>query len=252
MAAGRGGCERECNKKTFNFFHVRTHPNPSQGGELKYCMQKMKVYLKKIKDSDIELIANNLKQGKTIVYPTDTIYGIGCLATDRKAINKIFKIKKIKPPRSLIVLIKSYCILYELCYVSRAQEKYIRNIWPPTTKDAHNPDYKYSKQPTTFILSGRDNLPKEILGKDGSIAVRLPKNDFLIKILRRVNKPLISTSLNTAGRPTLDILDDIEKYFKKNQPDLIIDAGGKNKTKPSKIIDLTNLRSDGSGAKIIR
>jgi L-threonylcarbamoyladenylate synthase len=213
---------------------------------------KIKIDLKKIKDSDIELIVKNLNEGKTIVYPTDTVYGIGCLATSKKAINKVFKIKKIKPPRSFIILIKSYCMLHELCYVSKAQEKYIRNIWPPTTRDAHNPDYKYAKQPTTFILNGRGNLPKEILGEGSSVAVRLPKNDFLIKILKKVNQPLISTSLNVTGKPVLADLQKINKYFGKNQPDLIVDAGKIKKTKPSQIIDLRNLLPNGSGAKIIR
>jgi L-threonylcarbamoyladenylate synthase len=239
-------------KRLLIILRVRTHPNPSQGGELEYFMQKNKIDLKKIKDSDVELIVKNLNDGKTIVYPTDTVYGIGCLATNKSAINKIFKIKKIKPPRSLIVLIRSYCALHELCQVSKAQEKYIRNVWPSTTRDAQNAMFKYSKQPTTFILKSRGKLPKEILGEDGCIAVRLPKNDFLIKILRGVNKPLVSTSLNIAGRPTLADLDNIYKYFGKNQPDFIIDAGKMKATKPSRIIDLKNLLPNGSGAKIIR
>lgn len=212
----------------------------------------MKINLKKIKDSDIELVVDNLKQGKTIVYPTDTVYGLGCLAMNKQAINKVFKIKKIKPPRSLIVLVKSYCMLHDLCYVSKAQEKYIRNIWPPTTKDAQDKNYKYLKQPTTFILKSRGSLPKEILGKDGSVAVRLPKNEFLIKILKKVNQPLVSTSLNITGKPTLASLDSVDKYFSGNQPDLIIDAGKIKKIKPSRIIDLRGLRSDGSGIKILR
>lgn len=215
-------------------------------------MQIIKINLKKIKDSDIQVIADSLKLGQVIVYPTDTVYGIGCLATDRKAINKVFKIKKIVPPKPLISLIKSYCMLHNLCHVSKTQEQYIRNVWPPTTRDAQNPKYKYKKQPATFILKSRGNLPKEILGEGGSLAVRLPKNDFLIKLLKKINRPLVSTSFNISGQPPLTHLVDLKKYFKNLTPDLIIDAGEIKKIKSSKIIDIRNIRSDGSGIKNVR
>jgi len=215
-------------------------------------MQIIKINLKKIKDSDIQIIADSLKLGQVIVYPTDTVYGIGCLATNKKAINKVFKIKKIVPPKPLIVLVKSYCMLHDLCCVSKAQERCIRNVWPPTTRDAQNPKYKYNKQPTTFILKSRGNLPKEIIGEGGSLAVRLPKNDFLMKLIKTINEPLVSTSLNITGQPLLTHLVNLEKYFKDIKPNLVIDAGEIKKTKPSKIIDIRNINSDGTGTKIIR
>ena len=215
-------------------------------------MKKIKLNFKKIRTSDIGLVAKNLSRRKAIVYPTDTVYGIGCVATDKRAINKVFKIKKIIPPKPLIVLIKSYCMLHELCYVSKAQEKYIRSVWPPTTRDAHDPKFKYSKIPTTFVLKSRGNLPKEILGDDGSLAVRLPKNDFLIQLLKKIDRPLVSTSLNITGQQPLVHLTNLEKYFKGVKPDLVIDIGRIKKSKPSKIIDLRNMKSDGSGIKKIR
>jgi len=215
-------------------------------------MKKIKIDLKKIGKSDLDKIVRCLNGSKIIVYPTDTVYGVGCLVTDKKAINKVFKIKKIIPPKPLIVLIKSYCMLHELCYVSRAQEKYIRSVWPPTTRDAQDPKYKHNKQSVTFILKSRGNLPKEILGEGGSLAVRLPKNDFLIQLLKRINKPLVSTSLNITGQQPLTNLTDLERRFKGIKPDLVIDAGKIEKNKPSKIIDLRNIKLDGSGIKKIR
>ncbi|HOZ55839.1 MAG: Threonylcarbamoyl-AMP synthase [Parcubacteria group bacterium ADurb.Bin316] len=215
-------------------------------------MLKIKVNLKKIKNEDLDLIVDSLRRGKVIVYPTDTVYGIGCLAADKKTVNKVFKIKRIVPPKPLIVLIKSYCMLHELCYVSKAQEKHIRNVWPSTTRDAQNSELKYSKQPTTFILKSKGSLPKEILGEDESLAVRLPKNDFLLRLLKKINQPIISTSLNITGRQPLAHLVDLDKYFKDIKPDLIIDIGEIKKTKPSKIVDLRNVKANGLGARIIR
>ena len=215
-------------------------------------MRKIKINLRQIQTKDVKQIVENLKDGKVAVCPTDTVYGIGCLATDRKAINKIFRIKGIVPPKPLIVLIKNYRMLHEFCYVSRIQEKYIRSVWSfATERKGEKKDIRRS-QPTTFILKSRGNLPKEILGENQSLAVRLPKSDFIIRILKEVNKPLISTSLNITGSRTLSDLSKIDSYFIGVKPDLIINAGKIKKTKPSRIIDLREIKPDGFGIKIIR
>ena len=209
-------------------------------------------FLKTDNDETLNALIKYLESGGIVFYPTDTVYGIGCLATNKKAINKIFKIKNVKPPKPLIVLINSYCMLHKYCYVSRIQEKYIRSIWPPTTKAACDPQCRYKKQPTTFILKSRGNLPKEVLGEDGSIAVRLPKNDFLLKIIAVVGEPIISTSLNLSGKKTLTDVKNIDRYFKKHKPDLVIDAGEIVGTRPSRIVDIRELKPDRKGIKIIR
>ena len=205
-------------------------------------MQKIKINFKKIEDLEIDFIVNAFKKGKVVVYPTDTLYGIGCLATDRKAISRVFKIKKITPPKPLIVLIKNYRMLRSLCYVTKVQEKYIRKLWSSRT----------SARPTTLILRSRGQLPKEILGEGGSLAVRLPQSDFLTKILVKLNQPIISTSLNITGCEPLSDIKVIGRYFKLLQPDLIIDSGKTKKRRPSQIIDIRNIKPDFSGIKIIR
>jgi L-threonylcarbamoyladenylate synthase len=91
-------------------------------------------------------------------------------------------------------------------------------------------------------LPAKKNLPRQMLSqivsKDGTISLRLPKSDFLIKIIRKVGAPLISTSLNLSGEKPLSNLNSLNKYFlPSNQPDLIIDIGELKKAKPSKIID---------------
>ena len=77
----------------------------------------------------IDLIADFFRRGKVIVYPTDTIYGLGCLATNKKAINKIYKIKKREKKKPLLILVDSLAMAKRYCYVSKEQEKYLRRVW---------------------------------------------------------------------------------------------------------------------------
>jgi len=114
--------------------------------------------------------------------------------------------------------------------IKTRDEKEIQDIW------------LNDKRPTTIILPAKKNLPRQMLSqivsKDGTISLRLPKSDFLIKIIRKVGAPLISTSLNLSGEKPLSNLNSLNKYFlPSNQPDLIIDIGELKKAKPSKIID---------------
>ncbi|MFH1427860.1 MAG: L-threonylcarbamoyladenylate synthase [Patescibacteria group bacterium] len=224
-------------------------------------MQYLKINLKKIRKDEIDLAVDYLNKGKIIVYPTDTVYGLGCLANNQKAVNKIVKMKKRKDKNGLIILVKSYCMLHDYAYVNSKQDKYIRSIWPPTTRAAHDNKHKYNKKPTTFILKAKKKLAKGVAGNNNSQALRLPrpilnkfnirrglpKNDFLTTMLSVVNKPIVSTSLNVTNNKPLIEVKQIEKYFKKNKPDLVIEAG-KIKATPSKIIDIR----DVTNIKIIR
>ena len=204
-------------------------------------MEIIKINLKKPKTWDIELIVDHLQQGRVIAYPTDTIYGLGCDATNVAAVKRIFKIKKRPNSSPLLVLVKSYCMLHELCYVSPKQDRYIRSIWPSTTRDAQNPSYSYKKRPTTFILKSKGNLPKEVSGGQDTLAVRLPKNEFLIKILKKLNQPIISSSLNISGQRTLKDLSQIGRYFRDDQPDLVVESIKSGNSKSSAIVDITDI-----------
>jgi len=206
-------------------------------------MKYLKINLENLEIEQINEIADYLKRGKIIVYPTDTIYGLGCLASNSRAVNKLLKIKKRSEKNGLIILIKSYCMLHDYCYITPKQEKYIRSIWPPTTREAHDPEFRYNKPPATFILKGRAGLAKDVYGKGNSLAVRLPKNNFLIKILSVVNQPIISTSLNLTGGKPLKSVSQIDRIFKNLKPDLVIDAGIIKVVKPSQLIDVRDMNN---------
>lgn len=169
------------------------------------------------------MMVNKLLAGDFIVYPTDTIYGLGCLATDKKALNKIKKFKQRDEKKPFIVLVSSLNMVKKYCFVSKQQEEKIKNL-------------SHSKRPTTIILRHRGLLPNELTGGKDTLAWRLPKSIFLRKIIRTVGLPIVSTSFNVSGQPVASRVD----YLKdEKKPDLIID-GGVLRNKASKIVDLSS------------
>lgn len=201
-------------------------------------MEKIKINLKKISKKEINFIIECLKKGKVIIYPTDTIYGLGCLADNAKAIKKIYKIKKREAKKPLLVLVDSLKMAGKYCKINKEQGKFLKNIWPG---------------PITVILEHKNKLPGILTGAKKTLAVRLPKNDFLIKIIKRIKAPLVSTSVNISGERSLV---SVEKFITppypplsrgQTAPDLIIDAG-KLIGKASAIVDTRDVKN----IKIIR
>jgi L-threonylcarbamoyladenylate synthase len=198
------------------------------------------IALGKISKKEISIIADFLKRGKVIVYPTDTIYGLGCLATNKKAIQKIYKIKKREKGKPLIILVSNLAMLKKYCYVSKEQEEYLREIWLTKTLGVSKRHrVSISARPMTVILKSKGILPHELSGSKHSLAVRLPKNDFLIKIIKEVKAPIVSTSANISGEEYKGALEKINKLF-GNKIDLIVNAG-KLKNKPSRIVDIREM-----------
>lgn len=191
-------------------------------------MKTIKINQKNITKEQIDEIVGLFNAGKVIVLPTDTIYGLSCDATNKKAINKIFKIKQRNKNKALLILAKSWCMVKKYAFLSAKQDKYMRSLWPG---------------PVSVILKKRKELPDDLTGGKENIAARMPKNDFLIKLIKKLDKPLVSTSVNVSGKESLNNINDIIKVFKnkKHKPDVIIDAGKLKNKKPSKIIDIRNI-----------
>ena len=200
-----------------------------QSADRQKIMEYLKINLKKIAKDEIDLIVDYFKRGKVIVYPTDTIYGLGGLATDKKAIKKNFKIKGRIEKKPFLILVNSFKMLKKYCWVSRKQEKYLRKTWR-------------GARAVSVILKKKRNLPQELTGGQETVAVRLPKVKFLIKILSGVGQPIVSTSLNKSGQKNLDSVSRLDNYFKKAKPDLIIDAGV-IKAKSSRLVDARDIRN---------
>ncbi|WP_124641151.1 MULTISPECIES: L-threonylcarbamoyladenylate synthase [Amniculibacterium] len=136
-----------------------------------------------------------LKNGGTILYPTDTIWGIGCDATNTEAIQKIYDIKKRDANKSMIILVESEKRLQDLVDVPAMAWEII----------------DLSEKPVTIIYESPKGLPKELLAEDGSIGIRLVKDDFCKKLISKLNKPLVSTSANLSGDKSPMKYSDISK-----------------------------------------
>ena len=160
-----------------------------------------------------------LNSGEVVIFPTDTVYGFLALAENRKAINKIYKIKKRPKTKPLPVFVKDLRMAKELAEISEKQEKILKNKWPG----------KY-----TFVLSSL----RGVATTKQSIALRIPKYKPLNDLLKKINKPLAQTSVNISGQNPLIKITDIEVQFAKRKI-LLVDSGDLKKSKPSKIIDLT-------------
>ncbi len=162
-----------------------------------------------------------IKSGGIILYPTDTIWGIGGDATNTDVIKKIYKIKEREPDKSLPVLVNSYKML----------QNYVENI-PMEIWDI----LEKSIEPVTIIYSNPKNLPLELLASDGSIAIRVVKKGFAHDLIKATGKPLIATSANISGQKTPTTFDEIDPIILQ-RVDYVVNLHRKDApAKASKII----------------
>jgi L-threonylcarbamoyladenylate synthase len=150
-------------------------------------------------EEEIKKIIEILKSGGTILYPTDTVWGIGCDATNAKAVSKIYKLKKREETKTLITLLDSFDKL----------PKYVSNI-PDTINDF----LKSVNSPVTIIYSGAKNLAKNVITKDKTAAIRIVRDEFCIKMIQKFEKPIVSTSANISG-------EEAPLFFSMISPEII-------------------------------
>jgi len=165
-----------------------------------------------------------LKKGKIILYPTDTIWGIGCDATNTKAVQRIYKLKNRDDSKSMIILLDSIDSL----------KNYVEQV-PPIAYDL----IKNSASPITIVYNGAKNISKKLIAQDGTIAIRIVKGRFTAEVIKQLGKPLVSTSANISGQPTAGTFVLISDEV-KNQVDYIV-THFREKTrniKPSTVIKL--------------
>lgn len=144
-------------------------------------------------------IIETLIAGDTILYPTDTVWGLGCDATNEEAVKKIYKLKNRTESKSLIILVSSIKMLLD--YVENIPEVALNII-------------KEAKEPTTIIYDSPKNLALNTIASDNTIAIRIPKNEFCIKLINEFGKPIVSTSANISGEPTAKSFADVSTVIK--------------------------------------
>lgn len=157
-------------------------------------------------DNDIEQSLQVLRKGGLILYPTDTVWGIGCDATNEEAVAKIYALKKRSDEKSMIILL--------------ADEKDI--IQYVTQPDPKVFDYiKGIHKPTTIIYEGAVGLAQNLTPQNNTIAIRITKDRFCKDLIKRFRKPIVSTSANISGYPAPGIFTDIDVEI-KNGVDYIV------------------------------
>lgn len=156
--------------------------------------------------ANINISLELLKSGGTILYPTDTIWGIGCDATNPDAIQKVYTIKKREQAKSMIIL---------LDHIGRLSQ-YVDDI-PDVAYDL----IELSDKPLTIIFSKAKNLPLNLINSDGSIAIRIVQDEFCRKLISRLKKPIVSTSANISTEKAPSQFDDISDSI-KNAVDYVV------------------------------
>lgn len=185
----------------------------------------IKIYNKNPNPKEISKVVKVLKNGGLIIYPTDTVYGLGCDISNNRALEKIAKLKGVKLDKA-----KFSFICYDLSNLS----EYIKHINTPT--------YKILKRalpgPYTFILNGNNNLPK-VFKKKKTVGIRIPNNDIVREIVKELGNPIVTTSIRDED-DVIEYTTDPELIFEKwaSKVDLVID-GGYGDNQASTIIDLT-------------
>lgn len=179
--------------------------------------------LLKAKQADFLEIIKFLEKGGIIIYPTETLYGIGVKYDIKVQLKKIFEIKK-RPAEKVFPLIVNLSHLDLLVtQIPPIAEKLIEQYWPG---------------PLTLLLPAREDLPVEII-MNKKIAVRMPGESFALELIKKSPFPITATSANISGLPPASDIDEIIKYFKDLQNDLLIIDEGKLKGVPSTILDAT-------------
>lgn len=150
-------------------------------------------------DNDINAALDILVKGGLILYPTDTIWGIGCDATNEEAVNKIYDLKKRADTKSMLVLVDSIARL----------EQYIQQI-PEVAYEL----LEVADKPLTIIYPNAKNLASNLLALDRSIGIRLVKDEFCQKLIMRLKRPIVSTSANLSGEKSPGAFSEIPQEIK--------------------------------------
>ena len=163
---------------------------------------------------ELDFYSDELRKGKVILYPTDTIWGIGCDATNLSAVEYVYKIKNRDRDKPCILLVESIDHL----------KKYVIDLHPRIENLL-----LYYHKPTTIIYKANQTLHPSLLNKDGTIAIRLIRHDFCSKLIEKLGRPLISTSANIQGEPFPKSFDDVSQEI-KSKVDCIVDQHYESET----------------------
>ncbi len=173
-------------------------------------------------NSQIDAAIKVLKEGGVILYPTDTVWGLGCDATNENAVEKIFKIKERSDSKSLITLASDIDMVCR--YVQEVPEIAVSLV-------------EVNDKPMTIIYPGAVGLAKNVIAEDGSAGIRIPMSDFCVKLISKFRRPIVSTSANISGDATPKYFEEISQDI-KDRVDFVFDHSCEDTAthQPSQII----------------
>lgn len=188
-------------------------------------MSKVYNFKENINKNDLIEIGKIIKNGGLVVFPTETVYGIGADARNKEAVKKIFKAKGRPQDNPLIVHISNYDMLNKFtCDISDIEKKLMDRFWPG---------------PFTIILKSNGNLPIDVTAGLDTVGVRMPDNDIALSIIEESNTPIAAPSANVSGRPSgtniKDIFDELD-----NKVDAFVDGGDTNIGIESTVVKVDN------------
>jgi len=175
-------------------------------------------------DIDIKNAVEVLRKGGVILYPTDTIWGIGCDAQNPDAVRRVYEIKRREDSKALICLVDS----------ANRMQRYFRTV-PDVARDL----IEYAERPLTLILDGAVNVAPNLVAEDGSLGIRVTKEQFSQQLCYRFQRAIVSTSANLSGEPSPKSFYDIPEEI-TSKVDYIVQfaRGRKSDGRPSSIIKL--------------
>ncbi len=185
------------------------------------------------KKINIVHIISALQEGKTLVYPTETCYGLGCDATNPSAVEKIYEIKERPKEKSLILIAASLDMMEPYITISYLLSHISKNYWPG---------------PLTVVVPIKQDvaLPSGVVRDDGTIAFRVSSHPIAADISRALGRPIVSTSANIGGGANPYTIEEVVQAFrdKSHQPDILIDAGELPRRAPSTVVRLVGDQID--------
>ena len=176
-------------------------------------------------NEEINKALQTIKNGGLILYPTDTVWGIGCDASNPEAVKKVYKLKQREDSKALICLIAD----------DRMLNKYVKKV-----PDAAFSIIEVSENPVTIIYDDAQNLASNLIAEDNTIAIRIPDDEFCYQLSRKLNGAIVSTSANISGFPTPKSFKEIPKVILKGVDYVVNLHHEKTCNKPSSIIKLSN------------
>lgn len=183
---------------------------------------------------EIDRTVAELKKGGIILYPTDTVWGIGCDAANAEAVDKIYALKRSVNKKGMIILTDSM----------ESAGRYFRRV-PAVAWDL----LECADKPLTLILPEAYGVAENLLPEEGTLAIRVPDHEFCRRVVKRLGRPLVSTSANISGEPTPECFADISDEIKRGV-DYVVDVSCEGH--PTRRVSSIIMLGEGGEVKIIR